>query len=156
TTEIAKNERLAAYGEEDAALVGAWNNLHLSAAPGDWIWTRGTNDMSPIATVIKPQFFIPSDGRRIPNRAAISSDGPSVDGNARRVRLVNRATGKLLAVEDGSLDSGARAILSDAPNAASSDSSHEWYMVQADERDFYKLVNRGSPNALGVDASTGQ
>jgi hypothetical protein len=67
------------------------------------------------------------------------------DSNATYVKLVNAATGKVLAVEDDSTTAGSPAVL--AADKGSKD--QQWKLEKSD--DFYQLTNRQSGLALDVN-----
>jgi hypothetical protein len=64
--------------------------------------------------------------------------------DAKNVKLVHVATGKVLAVEDNSDDAGAKAVLAKDDGAE----AQQWRLVK--DGDHFKLVNRKSQKVLDV------
>ena len=82
--------------------------------------------------------------------ALVSADDASAGKQPlnRNVKLVNVATGKVLAVEDDGSDAGARAVLSKDNDGA----ARQW-KIEADG-DYLKLTNRKSMLALDVSGES--
>src|SRR5258708_6411148 len=69
---------------------------------------------------------------------------PAIADDAKYVKLVHADTGKVLAVAEGSDESGAKVVLAQDDGSE----AQQWRLVK--DGDFYKLVNRKSGKVLDV------